>query len=50
MKFQTVSFRLVIPKDERGYANTLLEIFNNFLDKDIQGAPTTLSASSVFSY
>ena len=40
-------FRLVIPKDERGYANTLLEIFNNFLDKDIQDAPTALAASSV---
>lgn len=40
-------FRLVIPKDERGYANTLLEIFNNFLDKDIQDAPKALAASSV---
>jgi Transposase DDE domain len=40
-------FRLVIPKDERGYANTLLEIFNNFLNKDIQDMPKTLAASSV---
>jgi hypothetical protein len=40
-------FRLVIPKDERGYANTLLEIFNNFLDKDIQDVPKSLAASSL---
>jgi hypothetical protein len=40
-------FRLVIPKDERGYANTLLEIFNNFLNNDIQDGPKVLAPSSV---
>jgi hypothetical protein len=39
--------RLVIPKDERGYANTLLEIFNNFLQTGVQGQPKMLAPSSV---
>lgn len=40
-------FRLVIPKDERGYANTLLEIFNNFLNNGLLDMPRSLAASSV---
>lgn len=40
-------FRLVIPKDDRGYANTLLEIFNNFLHAGIQDQPKTLAPSSI---
>jgi hypothetical protein len=39
--------RLVIPKDERGYANTLLEIFNNFLQSGVQDQPKMLAPSSV---
>src|SRR6478609_4413455 len=39
--------RLVIPKDERGYANTLLEIFNNFINASIQDQPKTLAPSSI---
>src|SRR5437868_5984192 len=40
-------FRLVMPKDERGYANTLLEIFYNFLNNDVEDVPRALAASSV---
>jgi hypothetical protein len=39
--------RLVIPKDERGYANTLLEIFNNFVHAGVQGQSQRLASSSV---
>jgi hypothetical protein len=39
--------RLIIPKDNRGYANTLLEIFNNFLQFGIEQQPKTLAASSI---
>lgn len=39
--------RLVIPKDERGYANTLLEVFNNFLRAGIYDQPRTLAPSSI---
>ncbi len=38
-------FRLIIPKDDRGYANTLLEIFNNFLQAGIKDQPKTLAPS-----
>ena len=40
-------FRLIIPKDDRGYANTLLEIFNNFLQAGIKDQPKTLAPSSI---
>lgn len=40
-------FRLVIPKDERGYANTLLEIFNNFLHAGIEYQHKTLAPFSI---
>jgi len=40
-------FRLVIPKDDRGYANTLLEIFNNFLHTGIKDQPEKLAPSSI---
>ncbi len=40
-------FRLVIPKDERGYGNTLIEIFNNFLNYGIDNVPTTIAPSSI---
>lgn len=40
-------FRLVIPKDDRGYANTLLEIFNNFLHEGIKDQPKALAPSSI---
>lgn len=40
-------FRLVIPKDDRGYGNTLLEMFNNFINFGIDNMPKTLAASSI---
>lgn len=39
--------RLVIPKDDRGYANTLLEIFNNFLNIGCKDHPKALALSSI---
>jgi hypothetical protein len=40
-------FRLVIPKDERGYGNTLLEIFTNFFNFGIDNMPKSLAPSSI---
>jgi hypothetical protein len=40
-------FRLVIPKDERGYGNTLLEIFTNFFNLGIDNMPKNLAPSSI---
>lgn len=39
--------RLTIPKDERGYANTLLEIFNNFFNFGVIDGIMSLAPSSI---
>jgi hypothetical protein len=39
--------RLTIPKDERGYGNTLLEIFSNFFNFEIDGITKSLAPSSI---
>jgi hypothetical protein len=39
--------RLVIPKDERGYGITLIEIFHNFFNFGIENMPKSLAASSI---
>jgi len=39
--------RLTIPKDDRGYGNTLLEIFNIFTDLDIHNQINSLAPSSI---
>lgn len=39
--------RLVMPKDGRGYACTMMELFNQFLNAGVEGTPQTFAPSSV---